>query len=80
MCVGCQQMHDKRELIRLVRTPEGEYIIDATSKKSGRGAYVCHNEACFLKAFKEKRFEKSFKNNIDSSIYEELKARIFNHD
>lgn len=80
MCVGCQQMHDKRELIRIVRTPEGEFIIDSTGKKSGRGAYVCHNEACFLKAIKEKRFEKSFKSNIDSIVYEELKARIFSHD
>lgn len=77
MCVGCQQMHDKKDLVRIVRTPEGEFIVDSTGKKSGRGAYLCHNAECFTKAVKEKRFEKSFKSAIDSTIYDQLKMGIF---
>ena len=44
MCVGCQEMHNKKELLRIVKTPEGEYLLDDTGKKSGRGAYVTHKE------------------------------------
>lgn len=80
MCVGCQEMHNKKDLVRIVRTPDGEFIVDDTGKKSGRGAYICRNDACFAKAVKEKRFEKSFKGAIDNKIYEELKAGIFNID
>ncbi|HBK86474.1 MAG TPA: DUF448 domain-containing protein, partial [Firmicutes bacterium] len=46
MCVGCKAMRPKRELIRVVRSPEGEVSLDMTGKKSGRGAYVCHNVSC----------------------------------
>ncbi len=74
MCLGCQQLHIKRELIRVVRSPEGEFSIDLTGKKSGRGAYICNNVECFDKAVKERRFEKSFKSAIDNKIYEELRA------
>jgi hypothetical protein len=77
MCIGCQQMRDKRDLVRIVRTPEGEFLIDLTGKKSGRGAYICNNVDCFTKAVKERRFEKSFKSAMDSKIYEELKTGIF---
>ena len=77
MCLGCQQLHIKRELIRIVRSPEGEFSIDLTGKKSGRGAYICNNVECFDKAVKERRFEKSFKSAIDNKIYEELRAGFF---
>lgn len=77
MCVGCQQMRSKRELIRIVRTPEDEFIVDPTGKKSGRGAYICPDEACFKKAVKEKRFEKSFKSAVDDKVYDELRERMF---
>lgn len=80
MCVGCQEMHNKKDLVRIVRTPEGEFIVDATGKKSGRGAYLCRNVDCFTKAVKEKRFEKSFKSAIDAKIYSDLKNGIFNID
>lgn len=80
MCVACQEMHNKKELLRIVKTPEGEYLLDDTGKKSGRGAYVCHKEECLNKAFKEKRLEKSFKNPVDNEIYQQLKARIFGDD
>ena len=77
MCLGCQQLHIKRELIRIVRSPEGEFSIDLTGKKSGRGAYICNNVECFDKAVKERRFEKSFKSAIDNKIYEDLRAGFF---
>ena len=74
MCLGCQQLHVKRDLIRIVRSPEGEFSIDLTGKKSGRGAYISNSVECFDKAVKERRFEKSFKSAIDNKIYEELRA------
>ena len=80
MCLGCQQLHVKRDLIRIVRSPEGEFSIDLTGKKSGRGAYICNNVECFDKAVKERRFEKSFKSAIDNKIYEELRAGFFKNN
>ena len=80
MCLGCQQLRSKRELIRIVRSPEGEFSLDLTGKKSGRGAYICRDVECFNKAVKEHRFEKSFKSVIDAKIYDELRTGIFNAD
>lgn len=77
MCVGCKEMRNKRELVRVVRTPEGEFLLDETGKKAGRGAYVCRNKDCFSKAFKEKQFERSFKSALDSKIFEELRSKVF---
>ena len=76
MCVGCQEMKNKRDLLRVVRTPEGEVLIDKTSKKSGRGAYVCTDEACINKAYKEKRLEKALEKSIDKEIYQTLLAEF----
>nr|WP_092067715.1 YlxR family protein [Dendrosporobacter quercicolus]NSL46736.1 YlxR family protein [Dendrosporobacter quercicolus DSM 1736]SDL62186.1 hypothetical protein SAMN04488502_101373 [Dendrosporobacter quercicolus] len=76
MCVGCQQMKNKKELLRIVRTPEEAIVLDNTGKKAGRGAYVCRNEQCFAKAFKEKRLEKAFKHAVDPDVYDQLKAGI----
>ena len=78
MCVGCQEMKNKKELIRIVRTPESEILLDPTGKKSGRGAYVCPCEACVTKAYKEKRLEKSLKCAVDAEVYETLKAGVQN--
>ena len=80
MCVGCQTLYNKRELLRIVKTPEGEFLIDNTGKKAGRGAYICDNKNCFSKAYKEKRLEKSFKMQIGESVYEDLKTRIFSDE
>lgn len=80
MCVGCQTLYNKRELLRIVKTPEGEFLIDNTGKKAGRGAYICDNKNCFSKAYKEKRLEKSFKMQISESVYEDLKTRIFSDE
>jgi predicted RNA-binding protein YlxR (DUF448 family) len=67
-CLGCMQSFPKNELIRVVRTPEGEICIDLKGKKSGRGAYICKSEACLKKAIKAKRLQ----NNLESQISEEL--------
>ena len=59
MCLGCNEMKPKRDLIRIVKSSEGEVSLDFTGKKSGRGAYICRNADCFRKAKKARRFEKS---------------------
>lgn len=76
MCVGCKEMKSKRDLLRIVRTPSGEIVWDQTGKKSGRGAYICPTEACFNKAYKEKRLERVFAQPIDASVYETLRRNI----
>lgn len=76
MCVGCQEMKTKKELIRIVRTPTGEIRIDPTGKLSGRGAYLCRQENCFAKAYKEKRLERALKHAVDQSVYDELVSRM----
>ena len=75
-CVGCQQSFPKKELIRVVRSPEGEISIDFTGKKSGRGAYICKNEACFKKAKKTGILKRSLECEISEEIYAELEKEI----
>nr|WP_083821102.1 YlxR family protein [Acetonema longum] len=76
MCVGCQEMKSKKELLRVLRTPEGQIVLDLTGKKAGRGAYICNNETCFTKAYKEKRLERALKQALQPETYEEIKACI----
>ncbi len=68
ICVGCREKKPKRELIRLVRTPEGEIRLDPGGKISGRGAYICKDETCLQKALKGRRLEK----NLEQTLSEEL--------
>lgn len=70
MCLGCGEMKPKKELIRAVKSPEGDVSLDFTGKKSGRGAYICRSSECFEKAQKGRRFEKAFSCRIDESVYE----------
>ncbi len=70
MCLGCNEMKPKKELMRVVKSPEGEISLDFTGKKNGRGAYLCKNSQCFENARKTRRFEKSFSCRIDESVYE----------
>ncbi len=74
-CTGCQQMKDKRELIRAVRTETG-IELDTTGKKAGRGAYICPNPECFEKAYKHKGLERSFKQAVSQETYERLKEEM----
>ena len=76
MCLGCQEMKSKRELIRVVRTPEETVEIDPTGKRSGRGAYVCPNNECLEKAIKGKRLEKALRQAISKEIKESLYERM----
>ncbi len=77
LCLGCQQLFDKRDLVRIVKNEKGTLSIDATGKKAGRGAYVCRNKECIEKAFKAHRLERSLKTNIDAALCEKLKESIF---
>lgn len=71
-CLGCMQSFPKKELIRVVRSPEGEVSIDLTGKKSGRGAYICKSESCLKKAVKARRLQ----TNLEVPVSEELLARL----
>lgn len=78
MCVGCGEMFDKRSLIRVVKSPEGEISIDLTGKKNGRGAYICNSTECLKKAKKRKSIERAFSMKIDDSVYDEMEEEILN--
>ena len=75
-CVGCQEMKNKKEMIRVIRTKEGEFLLDATGKKNGRGAYICPSKECFQKSFKNKGLERSFKQSIPAEVYEALEKEM----
>lgn len=78
MCTGCMEMKPKKELIRVVKTPEGEVCVDLTGKKSGRGAYICKDTECLEKAFKVKRLSRNLDIPISDQIYERLKEEVNN--
>lgn len=78
MCTGCMEMKAKKELIRIVRSKEGEISVDLVGKKPGRGAYICKNIECLEKAVKTKRLEKNLEVKIDEEIYNKLREEIAN--
>lgn len=75
-CVGCQEMKSKKEMLRVIRTSEGEFLLDATGKKNGRGAYLCPSRACLEKAIKGKGLERSFQQAIAREVYETLEREM----
>lgn len=75
-CTGCNEMHPKKELIRVIVTPEGSIELDKTGKKNGRGAYICPNATCLEKAVKTKGLDKSLKISVPSDIYERLREEL----
>jgi predicted RNA-binding protein YlxR (DUF448 family) len=75
-CIGCREIKPKKELIRILKSPEGDISIDFTGKKNGRGAYICSNGECFDKAVKSKRLSKEFDMQISNEVYEKLKDEI----
>ena len=75
-CVGCQEMKNKKEMIRVIRTEEGEFLLDVTGRKNGRGAYVCPSRECLDKAIKSKGLERSFKQSIPKEVYEMLEKEM----
>lgn len=75
-CTGCQEMKNKKELIRIVKGEDGEFSIDTTGKKAGRGAYICPNVECLEKARKSKGLERSFKSAVPAEVYEKLREEL----
>ena len=71
-CIGCREMRPKRELIRIVKSPEGEIALDFKGKANGRGAYVCHDADCLKKAIRSRTLEKAFSSQIPQEVYDQL--------
>ena len=75
-CTGCGEMKPKKELVRVVKSPEGEISLDLTGKKNGRGAYVCKDAACLKKAQKAKRIERAFDCAIPNEIFQKMEQEL----
>ena len=75
-CIGCREMKPKRELIRVVRSPQGEISLDFHGKKPGRGAYLCPNQDCLKRARKSKALERAFSLPIPDDVYASLEAQM----
>ena len=78
MCVGCREMKPKRELIRVVRSPEGEVSMDPVGKKPGRGAYVCRNVDCLKRAIKQRQLERQLEVQLTKEVAQALQDTIVN--
>lgn len=78
MCLACRQMKDKRLLIRVVRSPEGDFSIDLTGKKNGRGAYLCNSSECVNRCMKNRLLNRNFMCDIPKEVYEKLAEEFEN--
>ena len=76
MCVCCRTMHDKRDLVRVVKTPEGVVQVDYSGKANGRGAYLCRDEACVARVFKTRPLSRIFETEVPETVYERLKEAL----
>lgn len=76
MCSGCNERKPKKELVRIVRSPDGEVSLDESGKKSGRGTYICRNGECLKKARKAKRLERALECQIPDNVYESLEEAL----
>lgn len=79
-CTGCGEQKPKKELVRVVKTPDGEILLDLTGKASGRGAYICHNAECLKKARKSKRIDRTFEMTIPDEVYKQMEEEISKDD
>ena len=77
-CLGCREMKPKRELLRVVRSPEGEVALDPRGKLPGRGAYVCPNSECLKRARKSRALERALDTAIPEGVYEEMEKEMAN--
>ena len=75
-CVGCGEMKPKKELMRILETENGEFVVDAAGKKNGRGAYLCFDRECLKKAVRNKGLERSLKMEIPQTVYEHLEKEF----
>ncbi len=80
MCLGCSEMKPKKELVRVVKDPEGIVSVDLSGRAAGRGAYVCRNTDCLNKAIRSKRLEKNFGSTIAEEVAESLREALQNAD
>lgn len=76
MCIGCREMKDRTELIRIVKNKEGAIFLDDTGKAQGRGAYICANPECFRKIKKSKGLDRTYKTSVPDSVYETLEKEL----
>ena len=76
MCLGCREMKPKKELIRIVKPPEGDLAVDLTGRKAGRGAYICPKTACLAKAVKQKQLERTFSCAVSDEVRQELSRAV----
>lgn len=76
MCIGCGEHIAKKELVRIVKSPEGEISLDLTGRKNGRGAYICHNCECLKKARKARKLERAFSCQIPDEVYDKLEGEL----
>ncbi|MBQ6797530.1 MAG: YlxR family protein [Clostridia bacterium] len=76
MCTGCGEMKPKRELVRIVKSPEGEISVDLVGKKPGRGAYICRSTECLQAARKARRLEKTFSSKIEDEVWAAMKEEL----
>ena len=76
MCVGCREMHEKRELIRIVNSAEGMVSIDMRGKAPGRGAYICKKSDCLERAMKSRALERALEHRIEPDVYERLREEL----
>lgn len=79
-CMGCNEQKEKSALIRIIHTPEGEFCVDTTGKKNGRGAYICKNAQCLAKIQKSHRLDKIFDKKIPDEIYDALKKELDSYE
>ena len=77
LCLGCQTVRPKKEMVRIVRSPEGVFSADFTGKKPGRGAYVCHKPECFDAAVKRRQFAKSVQGPVSAEVLQALRKELF---
>lgn len=75
-CIGCGEMKSKKEMMRVLKTPEDEIVLDVTGKKNGRGAYLCKSGECLSKARKNRGLERSFKMSIPNEVYDNLEKEF----
>ena len=75
-CVGCGEMKPKKELMLILKTETGEFLVDADGKKNGRGAYICRSADCFRKAVRSRGFERSFRQQIPEEVYDRLEKEM----
>lgn len=79
-CLGCNEHKPKKDLLRVVRTPDGEILLDFTGKKNGRGAYICQSVGCLKKARRSKRIDRSLNVTVPDEVYDNMERELSEHE